>query len=217
MALTEKGIAALEIIKTKFSNEEFSCKDIGVAGGVLTGLVNQGYIIKLGGSPMKYKLADNKSTEIKTTNTSDKIKDVGKSIQQLIQARSEIKSRFNITKHRMGTDNFCSEKGSEVGIYKIVFKPNPSMLYIGKTDRPFEQRWEEHRKNLLSGNHHCVALQNKFNETGKNLNDFEFDILQEVEKDHSAIDLRERYWIQKYEEDPNDTLFNTMKPKLHKV
>ena len=61
MALTEKGIIALNHIKTHFPKGSFSAKDLSDACGekivaaTLNGVANNGYIIKLGGSPVQYE------------------------------------------------------------------------------------------------------------------------------------------------------------------
>ena len=65
MALTEKGANALNYIKTYFPSKSFSAKDLSNACGekivaaTLNGVANNGYIIKLGGSPVMYQAVDN--------------------------------------------------------------------------------------------------------------------------------------------------------------
>ena len=65
MALTEKGYAAIMQIKTYFPTGQFSAKDLSDACGekivaaTLNGVVNNGYLIKLGGSPVMYQAIDN--------------------------------------------------------------------------------------------------------------------------------------------------------------
>ena len=65
MALTEKGMSALGHIKTHFSTGAFSAKDLSDACGekivaaTLNGVANNGYLIKLGGSPVMYQAIDN--------------------------------------------------------------------------------------------------------------------------------------------------------------
>lgn len=65
MALTEKGMSALGHIKTHFPTGAFSAKDLSDACGekivaaTLNGVVNNGYLIKLGGSPVMYQAIDN--------------------------------------------------------------------------------------------------------------------------------------------------------------
>ena len=65
MALTEKGMSALGHIKTHFPTGAFSAKDLSDACGekivaaTLNGVANNGYLIKLGGSPVMYQAIDN--------------------------------------------------------------------------------------------------------------------------------------------------------------
>lgn len=61
MALTEKGINALKHIKAHYSTGAFSAKDLSDACGekivaaTLNGVANNGYLNKLGGSPVEYE------------------------------------------------------------------------------------------------------------------------------------------------------------------
>ena len=61
MALTEKGKFALLQIKNHFPKGQFSAKDLSDACGekivaaTLNGVANNGYIVKLGGSPVQYE------------------------------------------------------------------------------------------------------------------------------------------------------------------
>lgn len=66
MALTEKGKIALNYIQKYFPNgESFSAKDLSdscnekIYAATLNGIVNEGYLIKLGGSPVEYKAVSN--------------------------------------------------------------------------------------------------------------------------------------------------------------
>ena len=73
MALTEKGKIALTYIKEYFPKGQFSAKDLSDACGekivaaTLNGVVNNGYIVKLGGSPVMYQAEDLDSIEIEDT------------------------------------------------------------------------------------------------------------------------------------------------------
>ena len=64
MALTEKGTNALNHIKTHFPTGAFSAADLSEACGekifaaTLNAVVNNGYLNKLGGSPVQYELVD---------------------------------------------------------------------------------------------------------------------------------------------------------------
>ena len=85
MALTEKGMSALGHIKTYFPTGAFSAADLSAACGerifaaTLNAIVNNGYLIKLGGTPVKYEaptdldelLAAAKETEDKKGKTKE--------------------------------------------------------------------------------------------------------------------------------------------------
>ena len=64
MALTEKGTIALGYIKEYFPKGKFTAKDLSDACGekivaaTLNGVANNGYINKLGGSPVEYEVAN---------------------------------------------------------------------------------------------------------------------------------------------------------------
>ena len=64
MALTEKGTIALNFIKEYFPKGKFTAKDLSDACGekivaaTLNGVANNGYITKLGGSPIEYEVID---------------------------------------------------------------------------------------------------------------------------------------------------------------
>ena len=64
MALTEKGLGALNQIKQHFPKGAFSAKDLSDACGekivaaTLNGVANNGYINKLGGSPVQYEAVE---------------------------------------------------------------------------------------------------------------------------------------------------------------
>ena len=70
MALTEKGRLALAKIKEYFPKGQFSAKDLSAASGetivaaTLNGVANNGYITKLGGSPVMYEAIDELETFI---------------------------------------------------------------------------------------------------------------------------------------------------------
>lgn len=64
MALTEKGRIALGYIKEYFSDNAFTAKEltdkcgVKIVGATLNSIVNNGYLIKLGGSPVQYQPID---------------------------------------------------------------------------------------------------------------------------------------------------------------
>jgi len=65
MALTEKGKFALTQIQKYFLKGQFSAKDLSdicgekIVAATLNGVANNGYIIKLGGTPVQYQACDN--------------------------------------------------------------------------------------------------------------------------------------------------------------
>lgn len=64
MALTEKGRIALGYIKEYFPNNAFTAKEltdkcgVKIVGATLNSIVNNGYLTKLGGSPVQYQPID---------------------------------------------------------------------------------------------------------------------------------------------------------------
>lgn len=82
MALTEKGMAALSQIQIYFPTGPFSASDLSAASGekiyaaTLNAIVNNGYLVKLGGSPVQYQAVPNlmelmENTEIITKTGCD--------------------------------------------------------------------------------------------------------------------------------------------------
>lgn len=132
------------------------------------------------------------------------------SIAALFELANNIESEVESIIHWMNSDTYASEPGTQVGIYKITTKIDNNILYIGKTERPFSERWSEHKKLLANGNHHSPKLQEYFNQLNRDFTQIKFEILQELPLDSKIIDLRERFWIQKYE----SILLNQVKPKL---
>ena len=78
MALTEKGRQALGYIQKYFSEGEFCAKDLSdscgakVAPATLTAVANQGFIEKLGGSPVQYRAVDEFAELMKSLEESEK-------------------------------------------------------------------------------------------------------------------------------------------------
>ena len=64
MALTEKGRNALNHIKNHFLSGTFSAKDLSeaanekIAAATLTGIANNGYLKKLGGTPVQFEVVE---------------------------------------------------------------------------------------------------------------------------------------------------------------
>ena len=71
MALTEKGRIALGYIKEYYPNEAFTAKELSdkcgvkIVGATLNSIVNNGYLTKLGGSPVQYQTINNFAELIK--------------------------------------------------------------------------------------------------------------------------------------------------------
>lgn len=71
MALTEKGQMALGYINKYYPNEAFTAKELSdkcgvkIVGATLNGIVNNGYLTKLGGSPVQYQTINNFAELIK--------------------------------------------------------------------------------------------------------------------------------------------------------
>lgn len=78
MALTEKGRQALGYIQKYFSEGEFCAKELSdscgakVAPATLTAVANQGFLEKLGGSPIQYKVVDGFTELMVTLEGSEK-------------------------------------------------------------------------------------------------------------------------------------------------
>lgn len=74
MALTEKGIRALEHIKAHFPTGAFSAKDLSDATGekivasTLNAIANNGYLNKLGGSPVQFEAVADFLTLLENTD-----------------------------------------------------------------------------------------------------------------------------------------------------
>lgn len=78
MALTEKGRQALGYIQKYFSEGEFCAKELSdscgvkVAPATLTAVANQGFLEKLGGSPVQYKVVDGFTELMETLEKDEK-------------------------------------------------------------------------------------------------------------------------------------------------
>ena len=78
MALTEKGRQALGYIQKYFSEGEFCAKELSdscgvkVAPATLTAVANQGFLERLGGSPVQYKVVDGFTELMETLEESEK-------------------------------------------------------------------------------------------------------------------------------------------------
>ena len=78
MALTDKGQIALNYVKTYFPKGQFCAKDLSdacgekIAAATLNGVANNGYITKLGGSPVQYEAVDDLLELLENLETSEK-------------------------------------------------------------------------------------------------------------------------------------------------
>lgn len=77
------------------------------------------------------------------------------------------------------------------GIYSIKGLYNNFHL-VGQTTRPIAVRCNEHLRDLRSGKHENIYLQNSFNKHSEN--DFVFVVLEE-EKNLTLLNEKETYWI----------------------
>jgi predicted GIY-YIG superfamily endonuclease len=83
------------------------------------------------------------------------------------------------------------------GIY-IITTASKSGGYVGRTSRAFEQRWSEHRADLLNGNHQNDALQNLVNSYAtrdRGVKALRFKVLEKCNRSNLA--MRELAWIAK--------------------
>lgn len=213
--MTKKASIVYSFLVENKIVEEFSAADLSekmgekVAPATLTSMYKKGILQRFETTPKTYQLSEEGSYSIAEESTSKKAP--GKdAITSLFELASNVESQVDAIIHWMESDNYASEPGTQVGIYSIV--SNDTVIYVGKTERVFEQRWKEHKKLLDSGNHHSPELQKFFDNLGKDFSKITFKILQELPKDPKIIDLRERFWIEKNKE----TILNLKRPKLKK-
>ena len=101
MALTEKGRQAFGYIQKYFSEGEFCAKELSdscgvkVAPATLTAVANQGFLEKLGGSPVQYKVVDGFTELMETLEESEKSGATNTSLHNAKQAKNdEFYTRF---------------------------------------------------------------------------------------------------------------------------
>ena len=213
--MTEKASVIYNFLVENQINKKFSAAELSemigekVAPATLTSMYKKGILQRFDSTPKTYQLSEEGSYNTIEGSTSKKAS--GKdAITSLFELASNVESQVDAIIHWMESDNYASEPGTQVGIYGIV--SNDIIIYVGKTERPFEQRWQEHKKLLDLGKHHSPELQKFFDNLGKDFSKITFKILQELPKDPKIIDLRERFWIEKNKE----TILNLMRPKLKK-
>lgn len=95
MALTEKGRQALGYIQKYFSEGEFCAKELSdscgvkVAPATLTAVANQGFLEKLGGSPVQYKVVDGFTELMETLEENEKSGATNTSLHNAKQAKND--------------------------------------------------------------------------------------------------------------------------------
>lgn len=95
-------------------------------------------------------------------------------------------------------------KNEKVGIYKIECLPTKK-IYIGMSKR-IHRRWSEHRNELRKNKHTNSYLQNSWNKYGEN--SFKFSIIEELPKEKSLLENREKFWIKLFDSTNNNFGFN---------
>ena len=132
-------------------------------------------------------------------------------VSMLFSVRGKIDTEYEKIQHWMGNKTYAETPDTQIGIYRIVDKLNDKILYIGKTEASFQQRWAQHIEELMSGTHHCVGLQEYFNTVlNGDINNIDFKIHEELPADSTLIDNRERFWIEYF----GNSVMNTVRPRL---
>ena len=88
---------------------------------------------------------------------------------------------------------YYNKNSAKSGIYKIINTSN-DRIYIGKA-KVFQQRFYEHKRNLLAGKHSNRFLQADFAKCNASV--FEYHVLEVVEE-HENRNAAEEKWIAKY-------------------
>lgn len=122
--------------------------------------------------------------------------------------RSSIKIN-NLTLETFLNDKVFQKEGSHAGIYICIYKKDPRYVYIGKTN-DFIRRWKEHEHDLALSIH-CGIFQDFYISNNCCLEDFEWNILDEMENDPEKLAIKERQRIQQYDTDNYHILLNTIK------
>lgn len=82
------------------------------------------------------------------------------------------------------------------GIYKITNLKNEK-IYIGSSSN-IERRFIEHKSDLINNRHHSYKMQNDFN-INSNINDFSFEIIEEINGSKQELFRKEQFYIDKYD------------------
>ena len=89
------------------------------------------------------------------------------------------------------------------GVYAIRVHAEDNIgYYVGATGRTISRRWQEHRKDLIAGDHFNLGLQQAWLEYGPSC--FSVVLLEAV-NNPAHLDARERYWIEKIQPEFNTT------------
>ena len=92
------------------------------------------------------------------------------------------------------TDNPNIDIANSFGVYRILCKEN-GMMYIGRTEASFLNRFSSHGSELTGGHHQSKKLQNDWNKYG--FEKFSFEVIEVVDVEGSTDEL-ESYWMNKY-------------------
>lgn len=229
--MTDKGQHALDLIKEQAIGRTFSAKELSelcgekIAPASLSALARGGYLEAFDTAPKTYRLVGEGEDTTISTAVVDNASLGQAALTNLLNARNRIETSLNAILHWMNSETYAEDPGSQKGIYRIVAKTGSragKVLYIGQTggkgegQATFASRWKEHQDQLLKGTHHCAELQKYFDtEAEHNLDNLSFEIQQELPSDEQLIDLRERYWIDFFDNDQNNgKLCNTLHPSL---
>ena len=213
--LTVAQSTMLDNIKQHFPIDYFTREKFKEAVGgrlpnaaTLNKLVEYGYL-ELKGE--QYRLmAEGADSSIATFAVEDK-KTTTDAVSALFGVRNIIETNYKKIEHWMNNATYATEPNSQKGIYRIVDSRNGRVVYIGKTETTFDQRWRQHRDELATGCHHCTGLQAYLNEElDGDLSLLSFEPHEELPADSELIDNRERYWIAYF----GDSVMNTMRPSL---
>ena len=193
-----------------FTREDFKSK----VGGKLPNQKTLDKLVEYGLLEAKdntYRLvAEGADLSINTFAVEDK-KTSTDAVAMLFSVRSKIETEYGKILHWMGQKTYATSPESQIGIYRIIDKLNNKIIYIGKTEASFDQRWRQHKEELAKGTHHCIGLQEYLNsKLDGDINNLVFEIQEELPADSALIDNRERYWIDYF----GETVMNTARPRL---
>lgn len=213
--LTAAQSSMLDNIKQHFPIDYFTREKFKeVRGGRLPNAATLNKLVEYGYLELKgdqYRLmAEGADSSIATFAVEDK-KVTTDAVSALFGVRNIIETNYKKIEHWMNNATYATEPNSQKGIYRIVDSRNGRVVYIGKTETTFDQRWRQHKDELAAGCHHCVGLQTYLNEElGGDLSLLSFEPHEELPADSELIDNRERYWIAYF----GDSVMNTMRPSL---